>query len=65
MVCLDFVQFCGGISERTAGKFFIFPLINNAFGYEFREEIKKLQSASSRSARQKLYKVEFAILGIQ
>ena len=55
---LDFVQFCCGISERIAGKFFIFPLINSAFGYEFRGKMKNLQSASSGSARKKLYKVE-------
>ncbi len=55
---LDFVQFCDGISERIAGPFFLFLLINSAFGYEFRKKRKKLQSASSGSARQKLYKVE-------
>ncbi len=47
-----------GISERIAGPFFLFLLINSAFGYEFRKKRKKLQSASSGSARQKLYKVE-------
>ena len=55
---LDFVQFCDGISERIAGPFFLFLLINSAFGYEFRKKRKKLQSTSSGSARQKLYKVE-------
>jgi HSP20 family molecular chaperone IbpA len=44
--------------RENRGKFFISPFINSAFGYEFRGEIKNLQSASSRSARQKLYKVE-------
>ncbi len=57
-VKFDFVQFCDGISERIAGPFFLFLLINSAFGYEFRKKRKKLQSASSGSARQKLYKVE-------
>jgi len=33
-------------------------LMNSAFGYAFRKEITNLQSASSESARQKLYKVE-------
>src|ERR1700684_3172863 len=60
---LDFVQFCDGISERIAGPFFLFLLINSAFGYEFRKKRKKLQSAASGSARQKLYKVELEIEG--
>jgi len=48
---LDFVQFCSGISERIAGNLFISSFIYSAFGYEFHEEINKLLSASSRSAR--------------
>ena len=48
---LGVVQFCSGISERSAGKFFISLLIYSAFGYEFRKEMKNLQSASSGSAR--------------
>jgi len=55
---LDFVHFLPASPQRTAGKFFSSSLINSAFGYEFREELKNLQSASYRSARQKMYKVE-------
>ena len=60
---LDFVQFCGGISERAAGKFVISLLMNSAFGYALRKEITNLQSSSSESARQKLYKVELMSQG--
>jgi len=35
--------------------------MNSAFGYAFRKEITNLQSASSESARQKLYKVEMLL----
>ena len=51
VIDLDFVQFCSGISERIAGNLFISSFIYSAFGYEFHEEINKLLSASSRSAR--------------
>ncbi len=54
----------GGISERTAGRFLFFSLINSAFGYEFREKIKKRPRVSSDLLAKKCTKSRMLLFAI-